>query len=74
MASTTGIMLDPVYTVKAVKGMLEEMTHRPERFKGRRVLFVHTGTLEAGSTCWAVSGCVGGARLTSGPMVQGDPF
>ena len=43
VSSTTGIMLDPVYTVKAVKGMLEEMAHRPERFKGRRVLFVHTG-------------------------------
>ena len=43
VASTTGIVLDPVYTLKAVKGMLEEMAQRPEQFKGRRVLFVHTG-------------------------------
>ena len=50
VSSTTGILLDPVYTLKAVKGMLEEMAHRPERFKGRRVLFVHTGTLEGGTT------------------------
>lgn len=47
VASTTGILLDPVYTVKAVRGMLEEMAHHPERFKGRRVLFVHTGTCNA---------------------------
>ncbi len=50
VASTTGIVLDPVYTLKAVKGMLEEMAQRPEQFKGRRVLFVHTGTLEGGTT------------------------
>ena len=41
--SSTGISLDPDYTVKAVIGMLSEMKERPEIFKGNRILFVHTG-------------------------------
>ena len=40
----TGIILDPVYTVKAVKGLLAEMRDNPERFKGRRILYIHTGS------------------------------
>ena len=42
-SSHSGVMLDPVYTVKAVNGMLTEMANNPQRFKGKRVLFVHTG-------------------------------
>lgn len=44
-SSHSGVMLDPVYTVKAVNGMLTEMANNPQRFKGKRVLFVHTGGL-----------------------------
>ncbi|EDO45249.1 predicted protein [Nematostella vectensis] len=43
ISSTTGIMLDPVYTIKSVRGMLAEMKNNPSRFKGKRVLYIHTG-------------------------------
>jgi len=40
---STGILLDYCYSMKAVKGMLNEMTNNPQRFKGHRILFIHTG-------------------------------
>ncbi len=40
-----GIILDPVYTGKALHGLLGEMAADPEAWRGRRVLFVHTGGL-----------------------------
>jgi len=43
IAQSTGVILDPAYTLKAVRGMLEEMEFNPSRFKGKRVLFLHTG-------------------------------
>lgn len=43
ISQATGIVLDPVYTLKAVKGMLEQMTTNPDCFMGRRILFLHTG-------------------------------
>ncbi|KAL9965368.1 hypothetical protein ACROYT_G029159 [Oculina patagonica] len=43
ISSTTGILLDHVYNIKAVTGMLAEMKNNPNRFKGRRVLYIHTG-------------------------------
>lgn len=39
----TGILLDYCYSLKAVNGMLNEMKENPSRFKGNRVLFIHTG-------------------------------
>ena len=39
----TGIVLDPVYTLKGVRGMLAEMRTNPTRFLGKRVLYLHTG-------------------------------
>jgi D-cysteine desulfhydrase family pyridoxal phosphate-dependent enzyme len=45
IARDTGILLDPTYTLKATRGMLEEMKKSPSRFAGRHVLFVHTGGL-----------------------------
>ena len=39
----TGVLLDSCYTAKAVKGMVTEMKENPKRFKGNRVLFIHTG-------------------------------
>ena len=39
----TGLSLDLDFTVKAVRGMLEEMKNNPSRFQGKRVLFIHTG-------------------------------
>jgi len=43
IGQSTGVILDPVYTLKATRGMLQEMSENPSRFKGRRVLFLHTG-------------------------------
>ncbi|PLV58980.1 D-cysteine desulfhydrase family protein [Thermotoga sp. KOL6] len=40
MASKEAILLDPVYTAKAFRGMLDMF-----KFSGKRVLFVHTGGL-----------------------------
>ena len=41
--SKTGVSVDPVYTLKGVRGMLSELTHNPGRFAGKRVLYLHTG-------------------------------
>lgn len=43
ISTTTGIMVDPVYNIKAVRGMLTEMKNNPRRFKGQRILYIHTG-------------------------------
>ena len=45
VAQATGIILDPVYSGKAVHAMLGEMRRDPQAWAGRRVLFVHTGGL-----------------------------
>ena len=42
-SSSTGILLDPYYTGKGAMGMVRELSLHPERFKGKRVLFIHTG-------------------------------
>ena len=39
----TGIMVDPVYNVKSIRRMLHEMNTNPGRFKGHRILYIHTG-------------------------------
>ena len=43
--TTTGVPLDPMYTLKAVRGMKAELEKNPGRFAGKRVLYVHTGGL-----------------------------
>ena len=45
IASSTGVIFDPAFTMKVFRGMTCEMEKNPDRFKGRRVLFIHTGTL-----------------------------
>jgi len=45
IATATGIVLDPVYSGKGVYGMLKDMSSNPAKWKGRKVLFVHTGGL-----------------------------
>jgi D-cysteine desulfhydrase len=42
MAKTEGILLDPVYTGKAMAGLIG-MSRQGKLKKGERVLFVHTG-------------------------------
>lgn len=44
-AAATGVVLDPVYSGKALHGLLEEMRRDASAWAGRRVLFVHTGGL-----------------------------
>jgi 1-aminocyclopropane-1-carboxylate deaminase/D-cysteine desulfhydrase-like pyridoxal-dependent ACC family enzyme len=43
VAKATGVLLDPVYSGKAVHGLLREMAEDPGAWDGRVVLFVHTG-------------------------------
>ena len=45
IAATTGIVLDLSYTNKAVKGLLNELRVNPTRFKGKRILYIHTGII-----------------------------
>ena len=45
ISRTTGILVDPVYNVKAIRGMLTEMKNNPGTFKGKRILYIHTGTI-----------------------------
>ena len=39
------MILDRVYSAKAAHGMVMEMQNNPGRFKGTRILFLHTGTV-----------------------------
>ncbi|XP_071491542.1 uncharacterized protein [Diadema antillarum] len=43
VARTTGIFVDPVYTGKATYHLIRLLQDEPQRFKGNKVLFVHTG-------------------------------
>ena len=45
IASSTGIVLDPTYTLKGVQGLLGELEKNPARFKGNRILYLHTGII-----------------------------
>jgi len=45
VAEATGVILDPVYTGKAVHALLSEIRRDPSSWEGRRVLFWHTGGL-----------------------------
>jgi D-cysteine desulfhydrase len=45
IAAATGVILDPVYSGKAAHYMIKDMQAQPEAWRGRRVLFVHTGGL-----------------------------
>lgn len=42
VAQVTGLLLDPVYTAKAMRALLDQARRYPGRL-GRRVLFLHTG-------------------------------
>lgn len=44
-AAETGIVLDPVYTVKAFRGMCATLRAGGDRLRGKRSLFIHTGGL-----------------------------
>ncbi|KAK9798127.1 hypothetical protein WJX73_003347 [Symbiochloris irregularis] len=45
IAQSSGIILDPVYSGKAAKGLLEAMSSNPADWSGRRIVFLHTGGL-----------------------------
>nr|ABK95965.1 unknown [Populus trichocarpa] len=45
IATTTGVVLDPVYSGKAAYGMMKDMAENPKNWEGRKVLFIHTGGL-----------------------------
>jgi D-cysteine desulfhydrase family pyridoxal phosphate-dependent enzyme len=45
VAITTSIVLDPVYTGKAIHALIEEIKKNPREWTGRKILFIHTGGL-----------------------------
>ncbi|XP_031496354.1 putative D-cysteine desulfhydrase 1, mitochondrial [Nymphaea colorata] len=45
IAEATGVILDPVYSGKAAYRMLKDMEKNPDKWVGRKVLFIHTGGL-----------------------------
>lgn len=45
VAKTTGVILDPVYCGKAAFGFAETVKKNPSLWKGKKILFLHTGGL-----------------------------
>lgn len=45
VAEATGVVLDPVYSGKALHQLLADMAASPNAWRGRKVLFIHTGGL-----------------------------
>lgn len=45
VAACSGIVLDPVYSGKALHCLLGRMREQPEAWRGKKVLFIHTGGL-----------------------------
>eukprot|EP00731_Ephydatia_muelleri_P025519 Em0017g602a len=43
IAVKTGVALDPDFTAKSVRGLLSELQCNPQRFAGKRILFINTG-------------------------------
>ncbi|XP_076435883.1 uncharacterized protein LOC143275567 [Babylonia areolata] len=43
VAAQTSVMLDIVYSAKAVLGLVSELRNNPSAFQGRRILYLHTG-------------------------------
>jgi hypothetical protein len=45
VAAATGVVLDPVYSGKALHGLMRDIAAAGEEWAGRKLLFVHTGGL-----------------------------
>jgi len=45
VAEATGVILDPVYSGKALYHFMLDLENNPEKWEGKRVLFLHTGGL-----------------------------
>ncbi|KAE9336600.1 hypothetical protein PF008_g12935 [Phytophthora fragariae] len=43
VSRTTGVLMDPVYSGKALFHLIRELNDAPEKFVGKTILFVHTG-------------------------------
>uniref|UniRef100_A0AAV1V0X1 Tryptophan synthase beta chain-like PALP domain-containing protein n=1 Tax=Peronospora matthiolae TaxID=2874970 RepID=A0AAV1V0X1_9STRA len=39
----TGVLLDPVYSGKALLNLIRELKEEPQKFAGKDILFIHTG-------------------------------
>ena len=61
VASSTGVMLDPVYTGKAALGLVKELQNSSDKFKGKRILFLHTGSYNCKTS---MPGTRGGDRVS----------
>uniref|UniRef100_K3WQE0 Tryptophan synthase beta chain-like PALP domain-containing protein n=1 Tax=Globisporangium ultimum (strain ATCC 200006 / CBS 805.95 / DAOM BR144) TaxID=431595 RepID=K3WQE0_GLOUD len=43
VARTTGVLMDPVYSGKALYHLIRELNENPSKFSGKTILFIHTG-------------------------------
>ncbi|OQS02352.1 D-cysteine desulfhydrase [Thraustotheca clavata] len=43
VARDTGVLLDPVYSGKALYMLIKDLNENPSKFQGKSILFVHTG-------------------------------
>lgn len=43
--AAAGVILDPVYSGKAYHTLIQDMQQAPDKWRGRKVLFLHTGGL-----------------------------
>ena len=41
----TGVSVEHLHTLKGVRGLLGEMQKNQDRFAGKRILYIHTGTI-----------------------------
>ncbi|GAB2293215.1 hypothetical protein Dimus_027423 [Dionaea muscipula] len=45
VAEATGVVLDPVFSGKAAYALTKDMAEHPQKWQGRKILFIHTGGL-----------------------------
>ena len=43
VSTSTGVILDTTFTLKTYQHMMRMMKETPDKFKGNRILFIHTG-------------------------------
>ena len=47
----TGIPLDPDFTAKGARGLVSELQCNPQRFAGKRIIFINTGWIKFSMLC-----------------------
>lgn len=72
IARCSGILLDPVYTIKGARGLLTSLQERPDMFRGRKVVFLHTGGIHGLYDGRMTAHMDGKGHATIGPLKEGQ--